>query len=93
MGCQNSKFKSATGTGSNVDAAAGGGTVDNNNNSNGKHYPRNITVPECSSKTVNACFGGVKVRYAFFSQRGYYPEGTSYNKFKLAFFYGVIVMY
>jgi hypothetical protein len=73
MGCQNSKFISVSG--SNVDAK-GGGTVENNNNSNGKHYQRNVAVPECSSKTVNACFGGVKVRYAFYSQRGYYPDGT-----------------
>lgn len=72
MGCQNSKFKSTAG----AEVSGGGATAaDNNNHINGKHNPRNITVPECSSKTVSACFGGVKVRYAFFSQRGYYPDG------------------
>lgn len=30
---------------------------------------------ECSEQTKHASFGGVKVRYAYFSQRGYYPDG------------------
>ncbi len=30
---------------------------------------------DCSDEVCNATFGGVKVRYAYLSQRGYYPSG------------------
>ena len=33
---------------------------------------------ECSESSREATFGGIKVRYAFLSQRGYYPDGKEY---------------
>ena len=32
---------------------------------------------ESIDKTTSATFGGLKVRYAYLSQRGYYPDGES----------------
>ena len=31
---------------------------------------------ECIEKTSSATFGGLKIRYAYLSQRGFYPDGT-----------------
>jgi len=68
MGCNNSKPN-----------ATDGAVNDKHANGAEKKPVRKSAIPsedriECSAKTASAVFGGVKVRYAFLSQRGYYPD-------------------
>ena len=70
MGCSNSKPN-----------VTDGALTDKHANGAEKKPVRKSAIPsedriECSAKTASAVFGGVKVRYAFLSQRGYYPDGT-----------------
>ena len=69
--------------GSSTTAKAAGGVpkaaADGPGGGGGKNEPMtNAEIEnriECSESSRTATFGGVKVRYAFLSQRGYYPDG------------------
>ena len=56
----------------------------NNNHHHASSKEEPMTVAEiesrieCIQHTQSVTFGGIRIRYAYLSQRGFYPDGTSY---------------
>ena len=71
MGCGSSTSAKAVGGGPKAAADGPGGGGTNEPMTNAEIENR----IECSESSRTATIGGVKVRYAFLSQRGYYPDG------------------
>jgi len=71
MGCGSSTSAKAVGGGPKAAADGPGGGGKNEPMTNAEIENR----IECSESSRTATIGGVKVRYAFLSQRGYYPDG------------------
>lgn len=65
MGCSGSKQS---------DAAVGGSMIGGPEDEPMTHAEIESRI-ESSEKTHNVVLGGMKIRYAYLSQRGYYPDG------------------
>lgn len=72
MGCGSSTASKTAGDGMPKSAAAHGLGKNRNEPMTNAEVESRI---ECSESSRTATFGGIKVRYAFLSQRGYYPDG------------------